>query len=196
MNPLTSPHLVYLHGFLSSPASKKAQETAAWMAAQGLSSHFHCPELSPTPQAVGKQLQELFASLKTETVCVVGSSLGGFYAAWAAEEFSCRAVLINPAVRPYALLKNYTGLQRNYQTGAEQWVDADIADELRAFERKPAQLEKYWLMVQTGDETLDYRAAVAFYAGCRQSIVTGGDHGFVGYADVLPQIWKFAQGET
>ena len=195
MNPMKSSHLVYLHGFLSSPASKKAQETRAWMAAKGLKTNFHCPDLPPTPQAVGKQLQELFADLRDERVCVVGSSLGGFYATWAAEEFACRAVLINPAVRPYELLKDYTGLQRNYQTGAEQWVDADIAGELRAFERTPMRREKYWLMVQTGDETLDYRTAVKFYAGCRQSIVSGGDHGFVGYADVLPQIWEFAQGE-
>lgn len=190
------PHLVYLHGFLSSPASKKARETALWMQEQGLAAQYHCPELPPTPLAVKAQLQQLFAELADEAVCVVGSSLGGFYATWAAEEFGCRAVLINPAVRPYDLLKDYIGPQRNYQTGEIQMVDASFANDLRALERQPRHPENYWLLVQTGDETLDYRAAVAFYHDCRQSITMGGDHGYAGYAGMLPHIWKFARGES
>lgn len=189
------PHLVYLHGFLSSPASKKARETADWMNEQGLAAQFHCPELPPTPLAVAKRLEQLFARLAGETICIVGSSLGGFYATWAAEEFGCRAVLLNPAVRPYDLLKDYIGPQRNYQTGEVQLVEAGFADDLRALERQPSRAENYWLLVQTGDETLDYRAAVAFYHGCRQSITIGGDHSYVGYADMLPHIWNFARGE-
>lgn len=112
---------------------------------------------------------------------------------WAAEEFGCRAVLINPAVRPYDLLKDYTGPQRNYQTGEVQMIEPGFADDLRAMERKPARPERIWLLVQTGDETLDYREAVRFYAGCRQSIIAGGDHSFTDYNQVLPHIWDFAQ---
>ncbi len=165
------------------------------MKAQGLAAQYHCPELPPTPLAVAKQLEQLFASLAGETICIVGSSLGGFYATWAAEEFGCRAVLLNPAVRPYDLLKDYIGPQRNYQTGEVQLVEAGFADDLRALERQPGKPENYWLLVQTGDETLDYRAAVAFYHGCRQSITMGGDHSYAGYADMLPLVWKFARGE-
>lgn len=190
------PHLVYLHGFLSSPASMKARETAIWMHAHGLAAQFHCPELPTTPQAVKTLLEQLFTELAGETVCVVGSSLGGFFATWAAEEFGCRAVLINPAVRPYDLLKDYIGPQRNYQTDELQVVEASFADDLRELERAPNTSENYWLMVQTGDETLDYQAAVAFYHGCRQSITIGGDHSYVGYADMLPQIWTFARGDS
>ncbi len=189
------PHLVYLHGFLSSPASKKAMETAAWMHAIGLHTHYHCLELPPTPLAIEQRLRELFGALAGESICAVGSSLGGFYATWAAEEFGCRAVLINPAVQPYALVADYIGPQRNYQTGEIQLVEASFADDLRQLERQPSQPKNYWVLLQTGDETLDYRQAVEFYAGCRHSILEGGDHSFAGYADWLPQIWEFAQGE-
>ena len=131
--------------------------------------------------------------LAGKPVCVVGSSLGGFYATWAAETFGCRAVLLNPAVRPYEFVKDYTGPQRNYVTGEVQIVDASLADDLRAMERRPSRPSDYWLLVQTGDETLNYREAVRFYTGCRQTVIEGGEHGFSGYAEKLPQIWDFAQ---
>lgn len=187
------PHLVYLHGFLSGPGSKKACETAAWLSEQGLADHFHCPALSTVPHKVMAQLQQQFEALDGQPVCWVGSSLGGFYATWAAEEFGCRAVLINPAVQPYALLKDYLGPQRNYQTGEVQVIEADFADELRAMERRLSYPERAWLLAQTGDETLNYREAVRFYAGSRQSIIEGGNHSFTDYAEVLPHIWDFAQ---
>ncbi len=190
------PHLIYLHGFLSSPDSKKARETGDWLAEQGLAAQFHCPVLPPVPLQVAAMLCELHQELRGEPVFVVGSSLGGFYATWFAEEFGCRAVLINPAVRPYDLLSDYIGPQRNYQTGEIQIVEPGFADDLRALERKPQHPERYRVLVQTGDETLDYRDAVDFYAGSSLSVIEGGDHSFVGYADWLPQIWAFAQTKS
>ena len=187
------PHIVYLHGFLSGSGSRKAVDTGAWMQKRGLSEHFHCPDLQHTPQAAAMQIQQIFASLQGERVCVVGSSLGGFYATWAAEEFGCRAVLINPAVRPYTLLADYIGPQRNYITGEIHNITPNFADELQQIERKPSDLGQYWLLVQTGDETLDYRDAVDYYQGCRQTILPGGNHSFVDYQAQLPQIWEFAQ---
>lgn len=186
------PHLLYLHGFLSSPESKKARETGDWLAKQGLASHFHCPELPPVPLLVAERLRGWYQERNGEPVVVVGSSLGGFYATWFAEEFGCRAVLINPAVRPYDLLKDYVGPQRNYMTGEIQIVEPHFADDLRMLERKPMHPQRYWALLQTGDETLDFRDALDFYAGSRMSVLEGGDHSFVGYADWLPQIWEFA----
>lgn len=190
------PHLVYLHGFLSSPESKKARETGEWLAAQGLSAHFHCPVLPPVPLEVAQMLRGLYQELRGLPFFVVGSSLGGFYATWFAEEFACPAVLINPAVRPYVLLKDYIGQQRNYQTGEIQIVEPEFANDLHTLERKPTRLERYWTLLQTGDETLDYRHAVDFYAGGKQTVIEGGDHSFIGYADWLPQIWAFARSTS
>ncbi|WP_373973815.1 hypothetical protein NT239_09100 [Chitinibacter sp. SCUT-21] len=183
--------LVYLHGFLSSPLSDKAQQTINWMAEQGLSDRLICPQIPMHPRQAIELLQQLIAPLNGD-FCVVGSSLGGFFATWAVEEFGGRAVLINPAVKPYALINQYLGPQQNYQTGEIHHIDESFAIELREFERKPTQLERYWLLSQTDDEVLDYRAAVDYYQGCLQTIEQGGNHSFIGFELWLPQIWDFA----
>ncbi|MEJ2794428.1 YqiA/YcfP family alpha/beta fold hydrolase [Iodobacter sp. LRB] len=189
------PHIIYLHGFLSSPLSQKAQEMATWMSEQGLQDYFHCPQLPMDPNAAGVLLQGLFFHLANEDVCVVGSSLGGFFATWAAETFACRAVLINPAVRPYDRINEYLGPQRNYQTGEIHIIDIRFAEQLKEFERQPSQPNRYWLLTQTGDEVLDYQAGVNYYSACRQTIIKGGDHGFADFQQWLPEIWGFAQGK-
>jgi predicted esterase YcpF (UPF0227 family) len=187
--------LVYLHGFLSSPLSQKAQETIAWMREHGLEKQLICPQIPMHPQAAGELLQAIFAPLAGD-FCVIGSSLGGFFATWAAEEFGGRAVLVNPAVKPYALIDRYLGPQQNYQTGEIHQIDASFAIELHQFERQPTQLQRYWLLTQTGDEVLAYQDAVDYYQGCLQTIVPGGDHSFIDFAQWLPKIWAFASAPT
>jgi predicted esterase YcpF (UPF0227 family) len=183
--------LVYLHGFLSSPLSEKAQQTIAWMQQHGHAEQLICPQIPMHPRQAIEQLRQLIAPLNGD-FCAVGSSLGGFFATWAVEEFGGRAVLINPAVQPYALINEYLGPQQNYQTGEVHIIEASFADELREFERKPTKHERYWLLSQTEDEVLDYRAAISYYQGCRQTVEQGGDHSFIGYAQWLPEIWSFA----
>jgi len=194
---MKTPHILYLHGFLSSPLSEKAQQTQGWMAKQGLAEHYHCPALPMSPKECARVIEAQVRALDGEKICVIGSSLGGFLATWAVEEFGLeRAVLINPAVRPYALIRQYLGSQQNYQTGEIYDIKAEYADDLLAFERSPANTEKYWLLLQTADEVLDYRLAVDYYRGCLHTIEEGGDHGFVGYADWLPRIWEYANGRS
>jgi len=194
---MKTPHILYLHGFLSSPLSEKAQQTQGWMAKQGLAEHYHCPALPMSPKECARVIEAQVRAMDGEKICVVGSSLGGFLATWAVEEFGlARAVLINPAVRPYALIRQYLGPQKNYQTGEIHDIKPEYADDLLAFERAPSNTEGYWLLLQTADEVLDYRQAVDFYCGCHQTIEEGGDHGFVGYADWLPRIWEFANARS
>ena len=183
--------LIYLHGFLSSPLSQKAQETAQWMAERGLSEYFLCPTIPMDPDIAERELRALLTPFNGD-FCLIGSSLGGFFASWAVEELGGRAVLINPAVRPYALIQQYVGEQENYQTGEIHYIDLSFSDKLRQLERKPSELHRYWLLSQTDDEVLNYQDAVEFYAGCKQTIIHGGDHGFVGYAQWLAEIWAFA----
>jgi hypothetical protein len=125
-------------------------------------------------------------------VCLVGSSLGGFYATVAAERHGVRAALINPAVQPDVDLRDHAGVQTNLHTGAPFDVMAAHFDELRAMRvDRISRPDRYFLLVQTGDEVLDYRQAVAFYAGAFQFVQGGGDHAFAGFETQIPAILAF-----
>jgi predicted esterase YcpF (UPF0227 family) len=126
-------------------------------------------------------------------VAFVGSSLGGFYATCLAERFGARAVMINPAVRPYEALASSLGVQTNLYTGEAFEVTQEHMAELRAMAvARITRPERYFLLVQTGDEALDYREAVAFYAGAYQYVGGGGDHTFTEFEAQIPAILRFA----
>ncbi|WP_374352055.1 YqiA/YcfP family alpha/beta fold hydrolase [Chitinimonas sp.] len=184
--------LLYLHGFNSSPASIKARQTGEWLAARGLQDHFVCPALPYSPAAAAALIEQLFARLDPADTTVVGSSLGGFYASWVAERFGCQAALINPAVRPQRLLIDYLGPQRNMYSGETYVLERHHMAELASLEPPAITPQRYWLLVETGDETLDYRDAVAYYAGCRQTVIEGGDHSLQSWTLLLPQVMAWA----
>ena len=123
----------------------------------------------------------------------VGSSLGSFYATHLAEAYDAKAVLINPAVHPDRNLAPYLGAQRNPYTGDAYELTAEHFAELSALRvARIARPQRYLLLVQTGDEVLDYRVAVAFYAGAWQFVQGGGDHAFHDFAAQIPVILRFA----
>jgi uncharacterized protein len=191
-----STTIVYLHGFRSSPASEKAQRLAAAVAALPASRRprLHIPELVHGPtRAIAGIVEWLRHDDHATGLAFVGSSLGGFYATHLAERYVARAVVINPAVRPYDDLQPYVGMQTNLYTGAMFEVLPEHFDELRAL-RVPriTHPERYFLLAETGDEVLDYRAAVEFYGGAFQYLRGGGEHAFVDFAAQIPAILRFA----
>ncbi len=185
--------LIYVHGFNSSALSHKAGLLREKMAQLDLSAHFACPELSHRPAQAMVQLQALIAPHDAHSVTLVGSSLGGYYATRLVETLGARAVLVNPAVRPYELLAPLLGPQKNLYTGEEYQFTAGHVAELHVLEVDHITAERYLLITATGDEVLDYRDGVARYAGCEKIIVNGGDHGFRGFADYLDTVVTFWQ---
>lgn len=184
--------IVYLHGFRSSPQSNKAQRLKAHMEALGLGHLFWC-ELLPVSPREAIALAERAMAAATTPVTVVGSSLGGFYATHLAEKHGLRAVLINPAVVAHLSLAEFVGPQTNLYTGETFDFRPQHIEELRAIEvPRLSHPEATLLLVEEGDETLDYRQAVAKYAGCRQVVLPGGDHSFTRFADYMDAILDFA----
>jgi predicted esterase YcpF (UPF0227 family) len=179
------PMLIYLHGFNSSPASSKAQLLQARPGAND----FLAPALPPAPAAAASLLRRLAS--EHPQAALIGSSLGGYYATWLAESYGLRAVLLNPAVRPYDLLANEVGVQTNFHTGEQYQFTLQHLAELRALEVDAITPERYLLMVETGDEVLDYRDAVARYQGARQHVIEGGDHGFSDFSDYIGLVLQF-----
>lgn len=183
---------LYIHGFNSAPASIKARQLHARLTALGRGDEFACPALAPWPREAMHQLEALFQGRDPESVTLVGSSLGGFYGTWLAEHHGCRAVLVNPAIDPHVGLEAYLGPQRNLYTGAAYELTRDHLTQMAAYHvANPTRLERYYLMVTTGDEVLDYRVAVAKYAGARQLVVQGSDHGFADFEQHLESVLAF-----
>lgn len=183
--------LIYIHGFNSSAQSGKAREMAAWMAQRGLGEAYACPDLSHRPAEAIALLEELIAR-SAGPVKLVGSSLGGFYATYLAEKHDLKAVLVNPCVGCHTKLAEYLDQpQKNWHTGEEYVFSAAHLADLQPLAVVPARKANYFLLVETGDEVLDYREAVSFYMGARQTVLEGGDHGFTRFIEYLPAILEF-----
>jgi len=183
--------LLYLHGFNSSPLSHKARQTHDYWVSLGLGDYIGVPELDHEPARAIEELQEIIEAQELP-VALIGSSLGGYYATWLAEEYGLRAALVNPAVNPAELWQAHLGINRNYYSGRRYEITESHIDQVRALQRPQlARPENYLLLVQTGDETLDYRLAVDKYKSATSIIQPGGNHSFVDYDAMLPEIFRF-----
>ena len=185
--------IVYLHGFRSSPASAKATALRRFVDSMPSPPALHVASLHHRPSAATRDVQAWVDRHARDGVAFVGSSLGGFYATYLAERYGARAVAINPAVRPYEALGSWLGVQTNLHTGEAFEVTREHMDELRAIAvPRITRPDRYFLLVETGDEVLDYREAVAFYAGACQYVRGGGDHAFIDFPAQMPAIVRFA----
>jgi len=183
--------ILYLHGFCSSPASWKAVLMRDEMARRGQAAQFACPTLSPVPLEAIAQAETVITG-SNEQVTVIGSSLGGHYATHLAEKHGLRAVLINPAVIGRLDASLFIGEHANFHTGERFVFTEQHARDLQAMVVTHPPVERLWLLAETGDEVLDYRQAVAHYQGCRQTILSGGDHSFTQFPQFVSQIIEFA----
>ena len=189
--------IVYLHGFRSSPQSVKARLLAGAVAALPPAGRprLEVPALAHEPaRAVAAVADWVRAHVPgLDSLTFVGSSLGGYYATHLAERFGVRAVLINPAVRPYDDLRQYVGVQTNLYTGETFEVLPRHFDELRAMAvPRITRPERYLLLARSGDEVLDWRMMAGFYGGAWQQVRGGGTHGYDDIAPDLPALLRFA----
>jgi predicted esterase YcpF (UPF0227 family) len=193
---MDGPLILYLHGFTSGPQSKKVRALAARMAQRGWADLLICPQLPASPAAAIDLADGILAKVGaggTATITLIGSSLGGYYATHLAEKHGLKAVLVNPAVVAAIELERYLGPQTWLYSGEPFEFTRRHIEELLALETPPlADPARYWLLVEQGDETLDYRQAVARYAGAKQTVLPGGDHSFTRWEDYLDDILAFA----
>lgn len=187
---------VYLHGFLSSPKSKKAQQLIQFFDGNHISEQLRVPTLSFEPAVAIQQAQDAIQSLRQQPgidqVFLMGSSLGGFYATYLAEKEGLKAVLINPAVRPFELFDKYLGPNEHFYDGNTYILELKHIEQLQSIEiGHLSEPKKSLLLLQTGDETLDYRLATDKYIDCPSWIEPGGNHSFKGFIDRLELIFHF-----
>ena len=163
---------------------------AEQMATRGLAAQLVCPQLPPVPDEAVALVGNLIET-SAGPVTLVGSSLGGHYANFLAEKYDLKAILVNPAVVDRLNVDKFIGEHANFHSGERFTFSPAHAAQLKA-QVTPPTLARYWLMLESADEVLDYRQALEFYAGCRQTVLPGGDHSFTKFPDFVPQIIEFA----
>ena len=184
--------IIYLHGFNSTPASHKARTLKEYMDACGLGHLFACPALPHRPADAVRAIEAEIARCTPAELTLVGSSLGGFYATHFAEKHRCRAVLIQPAVFPHVGLEAMLGPQQNLHTGERYELTREHLEGWRALAVERVEPEHYLLLLETGDELLDWREAARKYEGARTVIRDGGDHTLASFPEHIPRILAFA----
>jgi len=185
-------HLLYLHGFRSSPQSAKARRMAAWMQAHRPDVHWWCPQLPPSPREAVAMLAGGMADWPAASIGVIGSSLGGFYATAVAERTGCRAVLLNPAINPARDLTRYIGEITAWHSDERYFFRAEFIAELRALSPKVlTHLDRYFAVIAKGDEVLSWVEMSERYRGCRIKLLEGSDHALSDFDDHLGEVVAF-----
>jgi len=192
---MASTLLVYLHGFRSSPRSSKAVKTSEALKALSTPDHtfeWYCPQLLASPKASMAMVTNYIDQSKADRMVVIGSSLGGFYANYLTEKYSCKAVALNPAVRAARELAPHVGMMTAYDSEEPFDFRPEYIDELKALQvERVSDPSRYFLIAAKGDELLDWKEMSQFYQGAKQLILEGGDHGIADYSDHLPRIMEF-----
>jgi predicted esterase YcpF (UPF0227 family) len=189
---MAATHLLYLHGFRSSPQSTKARKVADWVARHRPDLLWWCPQLPPSPKEAVQRVIDGIADWPHRRMAVIGSSLGGFYATVVAERFGCPAVLLNPAVHPARDLAAYIGETTAWHSDERFFFRPEYVAELH--ELSPAAItrpERYFAVIAKGDEVLDWREMSSRYAGCRIELLDGGDHALSDFDVQLPDVVRF-----
>lgn len=186
-------HVLYLHGFRSSPQSIKARLMGGWIRDHRPEVHWWCPQLPPSPREAMAMVFEQLAQWPIERSAVVGSSLGGFYATVVAERSGCRAALLNPAINPARDLAGFIGeLTSFHDPGDPFYFRPEYVTQLRVLTpRAITRPERYYALIAKGDEVLDWREMVARYPGATLRLLEGGDHALSDFDVHLPELLHF-----
>lgn len=184
--------ILYLHGFRSSPLSSKARLIGERMAGLGRGDEYGCPQLPASPREAIALARAQVAGFAPQQLTLIGSSLGGYYATYLAEQLGCRAVLLNPAVKPPRELEKHIGVTTAYHSDEPFEFKREYIAELEALAVETVtQPQRYFLVAATGDEVLDWREMVAHYPGARQLVIEGSDHGISEFAQYLDEVLAF-----
>ncbi|MBQ4861471.1 esterase YqiA [Pseudoalteromonas sp. MMG013] len=182
--------VIYIHGFNSSELSFKALQFGEWFASQGYSCEYLTPRLSFDPRIA---ISQLVALIEPDTV-LIGSSLGGYYATYLSQLYGLKAVVINPAVKPFDLLADYLGAQYNPYQKIHYELTLDHVEALKQLHCATlVHPQLVMLLQQMGDEVLPYQQAVRYFMACEQRIEFAGDHSFMAFQRYFDTIVNFLE---
>lgn len=180
--------IIYIHGFGGSGLGNKATILRSLF----YDETFVAPSLSIVPDLAVSTLCDLIEAFQSyDEVILMGSSLGGYYALYLSSKYNIPAVLINPAIYPYNTLEKSIGHVPNYyDLSSFEWRETHL-NRLKSYEVANPDPKNFLLLLQKGDEVLDYNEAINKLPLCEMIVEEGGDHSFVGIERHVETIKKF-----
>ena len=182
--------VIYIHGFGSSGEASKAKMLRAYCQENKI--RFIAPSLPTIPDLAIKTLSELIESYQdNEPVHLMGSSLGGYYSLYLSDKYNLKAVLINPAINAPETLKRAIGHGVSYYDNSTyEWNESHL-EMLESYEIEEPNLDNLLVLLQKGDEVLDYEEAQDVLEGAKMVVEEGGNHSFEGLDRHLESIKRF-----
>jgi predicted esterase YcpF (UPF0227 family) len=176
--------ILYIHGFASCGWGQKSR------ALEDYFGDVEAPDLPPAPKDAVALLERRVG--KGDVDLLVGSSLGGYYATYLGHKYGIKGVLINPSTRPYETLKAYVGVNERFCDGAPFEWKREYIVQLLDLDVRSLRKNLFLVLLQSGDEVLDYRVALKKYADQRRVVEYGGNHRFENIRDYLCMIanWR------
>ena len=150
------------------------------------------PDLSNNFSETISQIEKLIERYSKFEICMMGSSLGGYYASYFATKLKAKAVLINPAIYPLEGFDIYLGKNENFSTGEEFYITDEDIKYLRTISYKKYKNQRNTLiLLESNDEVLSYKNTCSYYYGSNIDITFGGDHSYTSLSKKLNKIRNF-----
>ena len=193
-------HVLYLHGFRSSPQSVKARLVAERVRRDHPQVVWCCPQLPPSPAAAWQLIQAHTAAWPATHMVVIGSSLGGFYARALSLQRGCKAALLNPAVFPSRDLARHIGEQTSWHDPDERFFfEPGYIQELEALEvliqqkllQRVNHPEQLYALITEGDEELSWEEMSAACEGGTVRLLPEGDHAISDFPQHLDDLFRY-----
>jgi predicted esterase YcpF (UPF0227 family) len=174
--------IIYFHGFASSSDSTKAKLIKKYISKNHRKATIHTPDLSNNFEEAINQIESLIKGNDEP------------YALYFSQKLQTKAILINPAIPPLDGFDIYLGENENYSTGEKFILTKNDIKFIRSVSHKKFNNHKnILLLVESGDETLNYSKSVAYFKGSNIDIVMGGDHSYSSFSEKLKKIANFIE---
>jgi predicted esterase YcpF (UPF0227 family) len=180
--------ILYIHGWNS---YKDARKAVLLKNEINSSKNFEVDSitLKSHPKEAIQQLSNYIEDHKEQRkVHLIGSSLGGYYATFLSEKYNLKAAMINPAVWAYKIFKNDMGSNENLNTGEKYFIDDLWVQSLKDIFIENITVKNYLVLLQTGDQTLNYKFAKQYFEGSNIIIDEGGSHSFENLELKIPEM--------